>query len=213
MSHHHQTAATLWPTFEGGSSPPTQQLALFEPPSCPSCASPAGSQSAEAHAVWSEADVVMLHWGLLEDLRKLQDPETPLDEKIETLNWVFTDSDKDTCPFSFVSCLKVVGCSPLSPVDGYFGLVDHEAVRDWIAANVSRWMRATIERYPAWVRELIRSDPQHVAHELLRNPQWLNEEVKRRSAPDLLDTVNRVNAPSLAGEEQCATTQMEVCGG
>jgi hypothetical protein len=212
MSHHPITAAP-WPAFDGGSPPPTQQLALFEPPPCPASASPAGRPGAEADAAWSEAEVVRLHWGLLEDLRKLQDPQTPLDEKIETLNWVFTESDKDARPFSFVSCLRVVGCSPLSPLDGYFGLVDHEAVRDWIAANVTRWMRATVERYPAWVRELIRSDPQHVGQELLRNPQWLNEEVKRRAASDLLEPVDEADALSFAGNPEDAPGGMETrCG-
>ena len=36
---------------------------------------------------WSESAVVQLHWVLLQELRKLTDPETPLEEKIETLDW------------------------------------------------------------------------------------------------------------------------------
>lgn len=169
-----------------GASPSNPQLSLFDPGPVPPNTRPADLPQREREAAWTEEEVVRLHWGLLEELRHLQDPETPLDEKIETLNWVFTDPDKDRRPFSFVNCLKVVGCSPLSPVDAYVGLVDHVAVRDWIAANVPRWMRATVDRYPGWVRELIRSDPDHVARELLRDPQWLNEEIRRRAAPDLL---------------------------
>lgn len=130
---------------------------------------------------WSEEDVVLLHWRLLEELRHLQHAETPLEEKIDTLNWVFTDPDKDSAPFSFVRCLQVVGSSPLSPTP-YFGAVDPEGIRDWIRANATRWMRATIERYPRWVREEIRADPEHVVRQLDRNPQWINEEIKKRSA-------------------------------
>ena len=65
---------------------------------------------------WSEEDVVFLHWRLLQEVRHLADPETPLEEKFDTLRWVFTEREKDGAPFSFVSCLRVVGCSPLSPI-------------------------------------------------------------------------------------------------
>ena len=211
MSHHPMAAS--WPAFDGASPAPTQQLALFDPASGPASTGLAGTERTSTDALWSEAEVVRLHWGLLEELRKLPDPDAPLDEKIETLNWVFTEADKDARPFSFVSCLKVVGCSPLSPVDGYFGLVDHEAVRDWIAANVSRWMRATLDRYPPWVRELIRSDPQHVANELLRDPQWLNEEVKRRGGPDLLDPGDHFGTLPFAGGTPHEQARTEACHG
>ena len=43
-------------------------------------------------------------------------PATPLEEKFDTLRWVFSEREKDGLPFSFVSCLRVVGCSPLSPI-------------------------------------------------------------------------------------------------
>ncbi len=79
-----------------------------------------------ARADWNEEELVFLHWRLLHELRRLCDPEHPLAEKIDTLNWVFTDPDKDAGPFSFANCLKVVGCSPLSP-SPYVGRVDAEA--------------------------------------------------------------------------------------
>jgi hypothetical protein len=186
-------------------SPPQAQLSLFEasPGDAPSPAADAGIT--DLQVTWEEAEVVGLHWRLLQELGHLQDPETPLDEKIDTLNWVFTEPDKDARPFSFVNCLRVVGCSPLSPVDGYFGLVDHEAVRDWIAANVPRWMRATVDRYPPWARELIQRDPQHVARQLLRDPQWLNEQVKRHTAVDLAE--RSLDVPCLpACTEQASST-------
>jgi hypothetical protein len=133
---------------------------------------------------WSEEDVVMLHWRLLLELRDLCDPETPLEEKIDTLRWIFTDADKEERPFSFVSCLKVVGCSPLSPTP-YFGLVDAEAVRDWIRRHVKSWFDATIARYPAWVRQAVLDNPGWVESRLAKNPQWINEEIKKHREGDL----------------------------
>ncbi|MGE4341155.1 MAG: hypothetical protein AB7E55_35190 [Pigmentiphaga sp.] len=127
---------------------------------------------------WSEEDVVLLHWRLLREIGRLADPETPLEEKFDTLRWVFTERDKDLRPFSFVSCLRVVGCSPLSPLP-YCGLVDAEEVRDFIRLAIPQWLRQTLSRYPSWVREAIVDHPDWVEARLARNPQWINEEVRR----------------------------------
>ena len=127
---------------------------------------------------WSEEDIVLLHWRLLKEIGRLADPETPLEEKFDTLRWVFTERDKDLRPFSFVSCLRVVGCSPLSPLP-YCGLVDAEEVRDFIRLAIPQWLRQTLLRYPAWVREAIVDHPDWVEARLARNPQWINEEVRR----------------------------------
>ena len=77
----------------------------------------------ESPVDWTDEDIVFLHWRLLQEVSDLSDPETPLETKLDTLRWVFTDRSKDRQPFSFVSCLRVVGCSPLSPI-AYCGLVD-----------------------------------------------------------------------------------------
>jgi len=127
---------------------------------------------------WSEEDVVLLHWRLLKEIGRLADPETPLEEKFDTLRWVFTERDKDHKPFSFVSCLRVVGCSPLSPLP-YCGLVDAEEVRDFIRLAIPQWLQQTLMRYPTWVREAIVDHPDWVEARLARNPQWINEEVRR----------------------------------
>ncbi|QNP48620.1 hypothetical protein [Diaphorobacter aerolatus] len=127
---------------------------------------------------WSEEDVVLLHWRLLKEISRLADPETPLEEKFDTLRWVFTERDKDLRPFSFVSCLRVVGCSPLSPLP-YCGLVDVEEVRDFIRLAIPQWLQQTLKRYPTWVREAIVDHPDWVEERLARNPQWINEEVRR----------------------------------
>jgi hypothetical protein len=154
---------------EGGDN----QLALFDGSPRPS----------DDRPEWSEEDIVRLHWRLLQELAHLPQPETPLEEKIDTLNWVFTDPHKDRLPFSFANCLRVVGLSPLSPTE-YFGALDIEAIRDWIRVNAARWMRSTIERYPDWVREEIAADPDRVAREIDRNPQWINEQVRHRARRD-----------------------------
>ena len=110
---------------------------------------------------WTEEDVVVLHWGLLRELRRLADPETPLEEKLDTLAWALTDPDLDGKPFSLASCIRVVGTSPLSPTP-YFGGASVDDIRDWIRANAPRWLNATLARYPEWVRQLVRRQPDWV---------------------------------------------------
>jgi len=127
---------------------------------------------------WSEEDVVFLHWRLLQEVNRLADPATPLEEKFDTLRWVFTERSKDGLPFSFVSCLRVVGCSPLSPI-AFCGLVDVEEVRDRIRLGLRSWLPATLLRYPDWVRDAVVRNPQWIEARLERNPQWINEQLKR----------------------------------
>jgi hypothetical protein len=127
---------------------------------------------------WSEDDIVFLHWRLLQEVRHLADPAAPLGEKLDTLRWVFTEREKDRKPFSFVSCLRVVGCSPLSPLP-YCGLVDVEEVRDVIRCAMRSWLRQTLMRYPSWVREAIVDHPEWIESRLARNPQWINEAIRR----------------------------------
>jgi len=128
---------------------------------------------------WTEEDVVQLHWRLLLELRRLPDPETPLEEKLDTLAWALTDPVLDGRPFSFASCLRVVGTSPLSPTP-YFGAVQVEDVREWLRTNARKWLRATLARYPDWVQALVREHPDWVAKQLSKNPQWINEQIKAR---------------------------------
>ena len=128
---------------------------------------------------WSEQDVVGLHWLLLKQVQRLADPETPLLEKVWTLNWVFTDPEKDALPFSFVNCVKVVSCSPLSPLP-FIGDFDVSDLRDRLAHSARRWMRESVERFPPWVQETLRCNPAAVLAKLERNPQYLNEQIRER---------------------------------
>ncbi|MDF3831961.1 hypothetical protein P3W85_03175 [Cupriavidus basilensis] len=129
---------------------------------------------------WSEEDIVLLHWRLLQEVKQLEDPAAPLEEKFDTLRWVFTEREKDGRPFSFASCLRVVGCSPLSPIP-YCGLVDAEEVRDRIRHHLKTWLNATLQRYPEWVREAVIRNPAWIEARLAKNPQWINEQIKRMS--------------------------------
>ena len=136
---------------------------------------------ADAAPEWTEEDVVHLHWRLLLELRRLPDPETPLEEKLDTLAWALTDPSLDGQPFSFANCLRVVGTSPMSPTP-YFGLIQVDEIRAWLRHNSRKWINATIARYPDWIQALIRAQPDWVARQLARNPQWLNEQIKARRA-------------------------------
>lgn len=129
---------------------------------------------------WSEDDIVLLHWRLLQEIRHLADPATPLEEKLDTLRWVFTEREKDGLPFSFVNCLRVVGCSPLSPIP-YCGQLDAEEIRERIRHGLKPWLHATLARYPDWVREAVATHPEWVEARLTRNPQWINEQLRQMS--------------------------------
>lgn len=135
----------------------------------------------DAVAEWSEEDVVFLHWRLLREIGDLCNPATPLEEKLDTLRWIFTDRDKESRPFSFVNCLKVVGCSSLSPLP-YIGLVDAEEIRDAIRCQAKSWLNATLARYPDWVRDAVLTNPGWVESRLAKNPQWINEQIKKTAA-------------------------------
>ena len=170
--------------------PPVMAGSVFQnPPAAPQrrpAANPVGaaeqaSPDEELEAIeWSEDDIVFLHWRLLQEVRHLADPAAPLGEKLDTLRWVFTEREKDAAPFSFVSCLRVVGCSPLSPI-AYCGLVDAEEVRDQIRNGLRAWLGSTLQRYPYWVRQAVAHNPEGIEAHLARNPQWINEQIKQRA--------------------------------
>ena len=132
---------------------------------------------------FSEEEVVCLHWLLLEKIQLLCDSHAPLAEKFELMRWIFTDPVHDRQPFSFVNCVRVVGCSPLSQLP-FIGLTDAEAIRAWIAHRLPMWLDATLALYPRWVADAVRANPAWVAERLERNPQWLNEQARRHGAED-----------------------------
>ncbi|MCE4369687.1 hypothetical protein [Xanthomonas hortorum] len=145
------------------------------------CSAPARfeeSDDGSAFESWTDEDIVYLHWRMLQQVADLADPRCPLDEKFDTLRWIFAEPDKDERPFSFVNCLRIVGGSRLSPIP-YCGRIDPEEVRDRIRSNLGRWLRASLERYPEWVQQAVVSRPDWVQEHMSRNPQWINEQLKR----------------------------------
>lgn len=132
---------------------------------------------ADASAEWDDHDIVQLHWLLLAELRQLTRPETPLEEKLDTLAWALTEPERDQAPFSLANCLRVVGLSPISPTP-YFGELDVDRVKSWIRHHARSWLNESIAQYPAPIQQLVQSRLSFVAGELERNPQWLNEQAK-----------------------------------
>jgi hypothetical protein len=114
---------------------------------------------APGYATWSTEEIVGLHFVLLDDLRRLADAATPLEERFELLEWVFTDRAREDEPFSFGMCVRLYGrtCDP----DGM-----REALRPLSVA----WLREAVARLPVWLSEQILRAPQAAA-ELHRNPQ------------------------------------------
>jgi hypothetical protein len=136
---------------------------------------PVACEAAPGYAGWSTEEIVGLHFILLDDLRRLADPETPLEERFELLEWVFTDRAREREPFSFGMCVRLYGrtCDP-------------EGVREALRPLSGAWLREAVARLPAWLGEQILRDPQWAAAELHRNPQWLNEALLRHARePDL----------------------------
>lgn len=168
---HPASAGSVFPPFAIPENP--RSSAIPEPP-----AVDALLRDDASPVEWSEEDIVFLHWRLLQEISHLADPDKPLEEKFDTLRWVFTEREKDKLPFSFVSCLRVVGCSPLSPI-AYCGLMDAQDIRDRIEKSLKTWLSATLERYPVWVREAVVRNPEWVEARLLKKPQWINEQLKQ----------------------------------
>jgi hypothetical protein len=173
-------ARAIGPAFVGPILPPDPAALYHRPAITDRATLDSLFEDEDSPVEWSEADIVFLHWRLLQEVGQLADPATPLEEKLDTLRWVFAEREKDHLPFSFVSCLRVVGCSPLSPI-AYCGRVDADEVRNRIRYHLKDWLAATLKRYPAWVRDAVVRNPEWIEARLVRNPQWINEQVKRMS--------------------------------
>ncbi|WP_300757784.1 hypothetical protein [Janthinobacterium sp.] len=157
---------------------------------------PPGRAKANDHddetTVFTEEELVALHWLLLSKVSLLSEESTPLDEKFELVRWVFTDPVRDAQPFSFVNCMKVVSGSPLSPLP-FIGALDAEEVRDWIAAHLHRWFIRALSAYPPWVQCAVQAKPDWIADNLSRNPQWMNEQIRIHDT-DLFTAQNDLGA-------------------
>jgi hypothetical protein len=128
------------------------------------------SRELDEKVAWTHEEIVMLH-GILFDscVDKLEDPETPLDEVLDCLRWIFSEPGKEAKPFSFARTLKL------------YQRPHARFVREAIQAGLARYLTARLTRYPPWVAEAFWSDPDAFAEELERNPQCVNETLRRRS--------------------------------
>lgn len=135
-------------------------------------------EEAEHFGEWTEEDVVSLHWMLLRKLQDLGDPACPIADKLELLQWVFTEPELENKPFSFANCVKVVGLSPLSPT-AFFGVVDLDQLRTMIAKAAKEWLNQSLDRYPPWVRDSVLSNLDATAECLAKNPQRINQLIKQ----------------------------------
>jgi hypothetical protein len=126
------------------------------------------AEGTEEKIAWTQEELVMLH-GILFDtcVDRLNDPETPLDEVVDCLRWIFSDRSKEAQPFSFSNTMRLYQ----RPHARY--------VREVVQTGLKGYMTVRLTRYPAWVSEAFWSDPDRFADELDRNPQWINEGVRR----------------------------------
>ena len=120
---------------------------------------------------WTEDTIVRQHFMLLDDIRKLADPATPIAEKFEILRWIYTDPEHDRAPFSFATCVRLFGSSTYPGL----GTLDPDDVRVELRRPVVQWICQSLARYPSWVREAFMESPEWVDVLLTRNPQSLNE--------------------------------------
>jgi len=122
------------------------------------------------YSAWSTEEIVQLHFILLDDLRRLADADTPLEERFELVEWVFTERALEARPFSFRTCVRL--CLRSCDVD---------AVREELRPLLALWLREAVATLPAWLGERILREPQWAASELHRNPQWINEALSRHA--------------------------------
>ena len=125
---------------------------------------------------WSTTAIVQLHMILLDQLAHLADPAAPLEEKLELLQWVYTDRNLDQKPFSFANCIKLCGRS----INPHCGLMSADEVRDELAHYIPRWLNESLALYPVWVQQAVRSNPAYVSRKLSADPQFINREARRK---------------------------------
>jgi hypothetical protein len=89
---------------------------------------------------WMTAEIVYLHFVLLDQCRYLARPSASLERKEETLRWVFTDPELEDRPFSFKNCVRLVmGNVP------DFGAV-YRRLQDEMRPVLAAWLRESLAR-------------------------------------------------------------------
>jgi len=131
--------------------------------------------SSEEPVSWSVDAIVQLHMVLLEQLAGLADPAKPLEEKLELLQWVFTEPELEDKPFSFSNCVKLCGRS----YNPHYGLMSADDVRHELGRLIPRWMKESLALYPEWIQRAVTSNPAWVWARLDGNPQFINRAARR----------------------------------
>lgn len=127
------------------------------------------------YARWTTEEIVRLHFVLLDDLRRLADADTPLEERFELLEWVFSEAAAASRPFSFGACVRL-----------FSRTCDPDLAREAIRPIARAGLEAALAKYPAWLAERVLREPHWAADGLHRDPQWINEALARaRREPDL----------------------------
>jgi len=145
-----------------------------------------GNDESLSNVLWHDEEVLDLCRILLEDLVRVANPRTPLAEFFELLGWVVGDPALDKRPFSLKHCLQVVNGFAYrdSFPDPAFGQFSVETWRQQFKADLKpMWKRIVSHQHP-WVRAAIANDLDFVVRNLLINPQWANEQVKRLQSAD-----------------------------
>ena len=89
---------------------------------------------------WMTAEIVYLHFVLLDQCRYLARPSASIERKEETLRWIFTDPELEDRPFSFKNCVKLVtGNAP------DFGAV-YRRLQDEMRPVLAAWLRESLAR-------------------------------------------------------------------
>jgi len=136
---------------------------------------------AEDSKPWSVEEIVDLHMILLEDLQRIANPRTPIGDAIELLCWVFARPEQDDAPFSLKNCLKVVNGFAYrdSMADPKMGQFNVASFREAFKRELKPWWKALVSRQSKLVREILTNDLDFFVKQVLANPQWANEELKK----------------------------------
>jgi len=89
---------------------------------------------------WMTAEIVYLHFILLDQCRYLARPSASAERKEETLQWIFTDPALEDRPFSFKNCVRLVTGNPPD-----FGAV-YRRLQEEMRPALAAWLRESLAR-------------------------------------------------------------------
>jgi hypothetical protein len=93
-----------------------------------------------AEPQWMTAEIVYLHFVLLDQCRYLSRSSASLERKEETLRWVFTDPELEDRPFSFKNCVRLVTGDPPE-----YGAV-HRRLKERLQPVLAAWLQESLAR-------------------------------------------------------------------